>query len=607
MATTDAKESTSSSDSSGERKALLADSTVVKLDDNSDIDDDMNIVVIGQKLYTNSDVLGTTWMPLKGIFEDFSRFHVYWTDITDGLGRQQIASIFYIFFACITPAIAFGGLMGEVTHKAIGTIEMLLATTVVGVFMALFSTQPLTIYGGTGPLLLFTQVLYQLCETLDVDFLPAYAWTGLWTGIFCVILGVTNASNLIKYFTRFTDEIFAALISIIFIYEACSALYKGFKEKPVEGGVDINAKAFLSLILAVVTYFLIVFLKEFKKSPYLMPLFRSVISDFAPVIALILLTVADYVFRDIETNKLQIPETFETTSGRPWLIDIFKIEKWVIFATILPALLATLLVYLDQNITARIVNAGKHKLRKRPGFHWDLVLVGIAIGVVSIFGLPWLVAATVRALSNVYALAVYKEEKPGRQREIKYIHENRVSEVVIHIFIGASLLLTMVMKLIPMPVLYGIFLFMGFSSIEGNQFFDRMKLLFVWSQDGYPDTPYIRYVSLWKVHAFTIFQLCCFGLLWAVKTTILAISFPVFIVILAPIRTFILPCFWSKNDLEFLDMEDDENASNHKKNDDEDDEDDDDTDIYVSSKGMTDMDDSMVVSRDDSVTTQRVY
>lgn len=43
----------------------------------------------------------------------------------------------------------------------IGTMEMLLATAYNGIAYALFSGQPLTIIGSTGPVLAFTLVLYR--------------------------------------------------------------------------------------------------------------------------------------------------------------------------------------------------------------------------------------------------------------------------------------------------------------------------------------------------------------------------------------------------------------------------------------------------------------
>lgn len=44
---------------------------------------------------------------------------------------------------------------------------------------------------------------------------------------------------------------------------------------------------------------------------------------------------------------------------------------------------------------------------------------------------------------------------------------------------------------IPMPVLYGIFLFMGISSMRGIQMFERLSLLFM-PVKYQPDYPYLR-------------------------------------------------------------------------------------------------------------------
>ena len=63
---------------------------------------------------------------------------------------------------------------------------------------------------------------------LGVPFLVARLWTGVWISIILGLCAVTDMCYLIKYITRFTDEIFAALISSI--YEACKALLYPFKK-----------------------------------------------------------------------------------------------------------------------------------------------------------------------------------------------------------------------------------------------------------------------------------------------------------------------------------------------------------------------------------------
>lgn len=83
--------------------------------------------------------------------------------------------------------------------------------------------------------------------------------------------------------------------------------------------------------------------------------------------------------------------------------------------------------------------------------------------------------------------------------------------------------------LIPMPVLFGVFLFMGMSSLDGLQFWDRINLFFMPAKHQ-PDMPYLRRVPLKRIHLFTILQLLCFTILWVVKVLSLTrILFPVMV------------------------------------------------------------------------------
>ena len=47
-----------------------------------------------------------------GVKRDFSRrLPHYLSDITDGLNAQSLATTLYLFFACLAPAIGFGGII----------------------------------------------------------------------------------------------------------------------------------------------------------------------------------------------------------------------------------------------------------------------------------------------------------------------------------------------------------------------------------------------------------------------------------------------------------------------------------------------------------------
>ncbi len=97
------------------------------------------------------------------------------------------------------------------------------------------------------------------------------------------ILGVTDASCLIRRFTRFTDEIFAALISIIFLVEAVRGI-SGYIEEARAGDL-VHDVAFLSLIMAIGTFAIAMLLSKLRGSRYLVPTAREFLSDFSPTLA----------------------------------------------------------------------------------------------------------------------------------------------------------------------------------------------------------------------------------------------------------------------------------------------------------------------------------
>ena len=88
-----------------------------------------------------------------------------------------------------------------------GVVEMLLSSGISGIIYSLFSGQPLCILGATGPELAYTVVFYRMCQSLDLEFLPARLWEGLWTALFTTLLALTDCSAFMRHVTRFTEEI----------------------------------------------------------------------------------------------------------------------------------------------------------------------------------------------------------------------------------------------------------------------------------------------------------------------------------------------------------------------------------------------------------------
>ena len=112
---------------------------------------------------------------------------------------------------------------------------MIISVAIGNFVYSLTAGQPLVILGGTGPTLIFEDILFQFCNSRGIPYLEFRFWIGLWTALFLMILVALNASVIMRIFTRFTEEIFSALISFIFIYEAFEKIWKVHLVNPYNG------------------------------------------------------------------------------------------------------------------------------------------------------------------------------------------------------------------------------------------------------------------------------------------------------------------------------------------------------------------------------------
>ncbi|XP_054028460.1 electrogenic sodium bicarbonate cotransporter 1 isoform X6 [Dryobates pubescens] len=559
-----------------------------------------------------------------GLIKDIRRKAPFFaSDFLDALNIQSLSAILFIYLATVTNAITFGGLLGDATENMQGVLESFLGTAVTGAIFCLFAGQPLTILSSTGPVLVFERLLFNFSKDNDFDYLEFRLWIGLWSAFQCLILVATDASFLVKYFTRFTEEGFSSLISFIFIYDAFKKMIKladhypinsHFKVDyithyscacepldPVNGSLfngttvpsaaelpysysselynstiawsSLTAKeclkyggqlvgnnchyvpdiTLMSFILFFGTYTCSMALKKFKTSRYFPTTARKLISDFAIILSILIFCGIDALV-GVDTPKLIVPSEFKPTSPeRGWFIPPFGGNPWWVYlAAAIPALLVTILIFMDQQITAVIVNRKEHKLKKGAGYHLDLFWVAILMIVCSFMGLPWYVAATVISIAHIDSLKMETETSaPGEQPKFLGVREQRVTGIIVFILTGVSVFMAPILKFIPMPVLYGVFLYMGVASLNGVQFMDRLKLLLM-PLKHQPDFIYLRHVPLRRVHLFTFLQVVCLALLWILKSTVAAIIFPVMILALVAVRK-AMDYLFSQHDLSFLD------------------------------------------------------
>ena len=169
-----------------------------------------------------------------------------------------------------------------------------------------------------------------------------------------------------------------------------------------------------------------------------------------------------------------------------------------------------------------------------------------------------MVAATVRSLAHVRSLAWSEEmvDLNGQHSEIVHVAENRISPLVIHILLGGTLLVLPLLQYVPMAALYGIFLYMGFVSLKGVQFIERLSF---WLMDSslYPMNHYTRRVHTRNIHLFTLCQFICLVILCIINVIPykpVQLLFPIFIALLVPVR-FLLGRYFNSDHLASLDAD----------------------------------------------------
>ncbi|KAK5643033.1 hypothetical protein RI129_009200 [Pyrocoelia pectoralis] len=554
--------------------------------------------------------LERTRRPFGGLINDLKRrYPFYLSDIKNGLNPQCAAASLFMYFAALSGAITFGGLMSDKTQNLIGVSETLVATSGAGLVFALLGGQPLVIIGTTGPLLLFDESLYQFCKSSNIDYLTIRFYIGIWLGIIALLVASVEGSVFVKWFSRFTEEIFSALISLLYIVESLMNLILVFSRHPLLGTyynlnnliqqlnrteynstdnflarniseltalvknsslpasvpmkdsvglVNQPNTALLCTILSLGTFAIAYYLLLFRNSQFLGRSARRALGDFGVPIAIVIMAALDYIVPNTYTEKLTVPQGFTPSNPevRGWIVNpkgmLQPIELWVAFAAGVPALLVYILLFMETHITELIIDKPERKLKKGSGFHLDIVLVCLLNVGCGLIGAPWICVATVRSVAHVQAVTVLsRTHAPGEKPHIIEVKEQRMSAFTVSLLIGVSVLMSPLLRLVPMSVLFGVFLYMGVASTNGIQFFDRIRLFFM-PVKHHPDASYVRKVKTIKMHLFTFIQLLCLVLLWTVKSTKASLAFPFFLLLLVPLRSN-LKYIFSPRELRALD------------------------------------------------------
>lgn len=472
-----------------------------------------------------------------------------------------------------------------------------MSTALQGVIFCLLGAQPLLVIGFSGPLLVFEEAFFSFCSSNQLEYLVGRVWIGFWLVFLALLMVALEGSFLVRFVSRFTQEIFAFLISLIFIYETFYKLIKIFQEHPLHGCsvsndseadsgsgnvtwaaselVSDNSStilqseqqrlrgqpntALLSLVLMAGTFFIAFFLRKFKNSRFFPGRIRRVIGDFGVPIAILIMVLVDYSIEDTYTQKLSVPSGFSVTAPdkRGWVINPLGEKSpfpvWMMVASLLPAVLVFILIFMETQITTLIISKKERMLQKGSGFHLDLLLIVAMGGICALFGLPWLAAATVRSVTHANALTVMsKAVAPGDKPKIQEVKEQRVTGLLVALLVGLSMVIGDLLRQIPLAVLFGIFLYMGVTSLNGIQFYERLHLLLM-PPKHHPDVTYVKKVRTMRMHLFTALQLLCLALLWAVMSTAASLAFPFILILTVPLRMVVLTRIFTEREMKCLD------------------------------------------------------
>ncbi|XP_057963584.1 boron transporter 1-like isoform X3 [Malania oleifera] len=146
------------------------------------------------------------------------------------------------------------------------------------------------------------------------------------------------------------------------------------------------------------------------------------------------------------------------------------------------------------------------------------------------------------------------------------VKEQRLSNLLQATMAGGCVAAMPLLKMIPTSVLWGYFAFMAIESLPGNQFWERILLLFTAPSRRYKvleeyHATFVETVPFKTIAMLTIFQtiylLICFGITWV---PIAGVLFPLMIMLLVPVRQYLLPKFFKGAHLQDLDAAEYEEA-----------------------------------------------
>ncbi|KAF9887362.1 hypothetical protein FE257_010217 [Aspergillus nanangensis] len=484
----------------------------------------------------------------------------YWSDWTDAWNYRVIPASANIYFLNILPALAFSLEMFDRTDQSYGVNEVLLAAVIGSVIFSFFATQPLPILAITGPITVFNYTVYDIVTPRGTPYLPFMCWVGIWSGIMQWILAITNACNALTYVTRFSCDTFSFFVAVVY-------LEKGIQFLVRQWALAGETSAYLSIVVALLTFMSGWICLQTSRGTLFQRHIRKVIEDYGTPLTIVFFSGFVHLgfMREIHLETLPISRAFFPTLDRPWLVRFWEISVGDVFLAFPFAMLLTILLFFDHNVSSLIAQGSEFPLRKPAGFHWDFFLLGVNSIITGIIGVPLAYAHIPQSpfhtvsLSVTKDIATYADIDTGRQasqRIVERVVEQRVSNLAQGLLILGTMTgpILHALKLIPQGVLAGLLFIMAFQALQDNGLVQKIIFLAQDHRLRSARSPFWRVTRRRAVWGFVGIQIVAFGCILAVTQTVAAVAVPVLIMSLVPMRTVLLPMVFTLEELRVLDV-----------------------------------------------------
>ena len=418
-------------------------------------------------------------------------------------------------------------------------------------------------------------------------------------------------------------EIFGFFISVTYIYDALAQLLGPIlSNRGIDAWSPLGSSAMVYLLrersasfanacLATGTYIVCMALHRAPRWSLFTPRIRTALADYAAPLGIVIFTLVSYipyVSEAVGDARLDVPENVFGPSGllpsfdRSWLNPLLpgteaakhaaeaaaeataevldragvnvtagtlsllegagrhSLKYWHVSTALAPALMLTALFFFDHNVSSKLAQDPKFKLRKPTAYHWDFSVLGLEVLLCGLFAVPPGNGLIPQAPLHTRALANCKIEAAGngQTREVfSDVVETRWSNLLQSLGVLLSVFALPALACIPSGCLDGTFLFLGMAGFGGNGLWERSWLVLTQPSLRPDNVPYMR-IPWRKTRLYTVIQLafviCVFIL---AKLPFVAVLFPLLIAVLIPFRMYALPRWFTQEELDALDPPED--------------------------------------------------